>query len=134
MILIKRMWRFSFRTMVPLLWAVTLLLGLVTSKTRRFCLHNIYSLLIRCVETPLMKCKECFRSLVQGLTHWPIIFRRDGDMKIILAFVIVGIIGFYLGYLWIVSLCAFGCVFAVIHSNDKRRARLQEGKDDGDIE
>ncbi len=50
-------------------------------------------------------------------------------MKIILAFVIVGVIGFYLGYLWVVSLCAFGCVFAVIHLNDKRRERLQGEKE-----
>ncbi len=55
-------------------------------------------------------------------------------MKIIFAFLILGIIGFYSGYLWIVSLCAFGCVFAIIHLNDKRRARLQEDEDYRDVE
>ena len=55
-------------------------------------------------------------------------------MKIIFAFLIMGVVGFYSGYLWIVSLSAFGCVFAVIHLNDKRRARLQEEKDDENVE
>jgi|MGYP001330057290 ABC-type bacteriocin/lantibiotic exporter with double-glycine peptidase domain len=55
-------------------------------------------------------------------------------MKIIFAFLILGIIGFYSGYLWIVSLCAFGCVFAIIHLNDKRRERLQEDEDYRDVE